>query len=280
MVMKSFNQPKYQRRLPLVLVNGLAEQPESWYCNVDAWRQHFEVHTPNLLAYDGIAIQRRIAARLPIDVDYLVEQLRMYIESYIQRSPVFLVANSLGGKIAVELTARFPDLVSRLVLLCPSGLSREERLPIVEGVRHNDPAALVESVFQRSGFADPDLIEYYRRKFGVKVWRSGLLRAVRGTMDFRVADRLEVITQPTLLVVGENDRIVNPNEAIAAGERLPNGNVVVLRDCGHAPQIEMAQRVNGMVVEFLLRSEGVLKSASVHSKSQHQYRSFIDSESA
>ena len=118
--MKNVNRPNYQRRHPLVLVNGLAEQSESWYCNVDAWRKHFDVHTPSFLVYDGIAIQRRIAAGQPIDVDYLVEQLHLYVESFVQRSPVFLVANSLGGKIAVEFTTRYPELVSRLVLLCPS----------------------------------------------------------------------------------------------------------------------------------------------------------------
>lgn len=258
--MTSPSQPKYQRRPSLVLVNGLAEQSESWYCNVDAWRKYFDVHNPNFLAYDGIAIQRRIAEHLPIDVDYLVEQLRLYIESFVQRPPVHLVANSLGGKVAVELTTRFPELVSRLVLLCPSGLSQDERLPIVEGVRRNDPAALVESVFQQSGLADPDLIEYYREKFGVKAWRNGLLRTIRGTMEFRVADRLGGIDKPTLLVVGQNDRIVNPDEAIAAGSRLSNGEVVVLENCGHAPQIEMSQRVNAMVTEFLLRTERATQS--------------------
>src|SRR5215510_8751795 len=66
--------PAYGRREPLVLVNGLAEQAESWYRNIDFWRQHFDVYTPNLIAYDGAAMQRRIDAGEPIDIDYLVEQ--------------------------------------------------------------------------------------------------------------------------------------------------------------------------------------------------------------
>ena len=28
--------PSYSRRAPLILINGLAEQAESWYCNLDA----------------------------------------------------------------------------------------------------------------------------------------------------------------------------------------------------------------------------------------------------
>ena len=41
----------YARRPPLVLVNGLAEQPESWFRNRRFWGRYFDVHAPNILAY-------------------------------------------------------------------------------------------------------------------------------------------------------------------------------------------------------------------------------------
>src|SRR5262249_37935683 len=128
----------YARRPPLILINGLAEQAESWFCNLPAWRKHFDVHLPNLLVYEGTALHRRIDAGQPISIDYLVDQLHQYLESFVQTPPYNLVANSLGGKIAVEYAVRYPDQVARLVLLCPSGMSDEERLPVVEGVRRND----------------------------------------------------------------------------------------------------------------------------------------------
>lgn len=244
-------QATYRRQPPLVLVNGLAEQTESWYCNLDAWRQHFEVHTPQLLAYDGVPLHRRIAAGAPIDVGYLVERLHHYLEEYAQRPPYHLVANSLGGKVAVEFAVRYPALVDRLVLLCPSGLGEEERLPIVEGVRRSDLQALVTSVFHNPRHADPALLGYYRTQFANRRWRTGLLRTIRGTMGHRVADQLARVTQRTLLVVGGEDRIVNPREAMAAARYLANGTLVVLEDCGHAPQIEQAARINRLVLEFL-----------------------------
>src|SRR5262245_53607949 len=70
---------EYHRKPPLILVNGLAEQAESWFCNVDVWRRKFDVHTPNILAYEAAAIHERIEKRLPIDIDYLVEELRLYV---------------------------------------------------------------------------------------------------------------------------------------------------------------------------------------------------------
>jgi pimeloyl-ACP methyl ester carboxylesterase len=242
---------RYARRAPLVLINGLAEQAESWYCNLDAWRRRFDVYTPNLLAYEGAALHRRIDARQPIDVDYLVERLHEYLDGFVQAPPYYLVANSLGGKVAVEYAVRYPEHVGRLVLLCPSGLSDVERLPILEGVRRSDLGSLVQSVFRDPRHADPRLLAYYERQFANRRWRSGLLRTIRGTMDHRVRDQLALVTQPTLLVVGDEDRIVDPRQAIAAAGLLPHGRLVVLRECGHAPQIERAAVVNRLVEHFL-----------------------------
>src|SRR5262245_25163603 len=153
--------PAYLRRPALVLINGLAEQAESWFANVETWRRHFDVHTPNILSYDGPALHRRIDEGLPIDVAYLLEQLRLYLDSFVQTPPYYLVANSMGGKVAVEFAVRYPEQVARLVLLCPSGLTDEEQLPIVEGVRRSDPASLVGSVFVDACQVHPDLLAYY-----------------------------------------------------------------------------------------------------------------------
>jgi pimeloyl-ACP methyl ester carboxylesterase len=254
--------PSYARRAPLVLINGLAEQPESWYCNLDAWRRQFDVLQPNLLAYEGAALHRRIDAGQAIDIDYLVERLHAYLDGFVQSPPYHLVANSLGGKVAVEYAVRYPDQVARLVLLCPSGLSDVERLPVIDGVRRNDLRALVASVFQDPGHTDPNLLAYYQKKFADRRWRSGLLRTIRGTMDHRVRDRLAQVTQPTLLVVGSEDRIVDPRQTIEAARLLPRGRLVVLEGCGHAPQIEQADVVNRLVGEFLQQGSPGMPEAS------------------
>jgi pimeloyl-ACP methyl ester carboxylesterase len=252
----------YARRQAVVLINGLAEQPESWFRNHWFWRRYFDVHMPNLLVYDGPALHRRIDEGLPVSVDYLVEELHRYLESFVQMPPYHLVAASLGGKVAIEYAVRHPDNVGRIVLLCPSGMGDEERLPIVEGVRRNDLRALVDSVFYDPRRADARLMTYYQRQFTSRKWKSGLLRTVRGTMEHRVRDRLAQVTQPTLLVVGSEDRIVDPRQAIEAARLLPRGRLVVLEGCGHAPQIEQADVVNRLVVEFLQESSPGMPEAS------------------
>ena len=246
-----FGTDGYRRSPSLILINGLAEQAESWYRNLPAWQRRFDVHTPTLVAYDGAALHRRIEEGLPIDVDYLVEKLRRYLDEFVTSPRCHLLANSMGGKVAVEFATRYPEKVDRLVLLCPSGLASDERLPIVEGVRRNDPQTVIESVFHRRGFADSRLIAYYQQKFSSRRWQKGLLKTIRGTLEHRVGHRLAEIPHRTLLVVGQEDQIVDPNEALAAGRTLPNGQLVLLPHCGHAPQIEEAAKVNRLVIDFL-----------------------------
>jgi pimeloyl-ACP methyl ester carboxylesterase len=241
----------YARRQPLVLINGLSEQPESWFRNLRFWRRHFDVHMPNLLVYDGAALHRRIDEGLPISVDYLVEQLHEYLESFVQLPPYHLVAASLGGKVAVEYAVRYPGQVARLVLLCPSGLGDEERLPVVEGVRRNDLRALVDSVFHDPSRLDPKLLDYYRRQFANRRWRTGLLRTIRGTMEHCVRDRLPLVPHPTLLVSGREDKIVDPGHAAEAARLLPQGHYLSVPQCGHAPQMEKAWLINRLVTHFL-----------------------------
>ena len=242
----------YGRKPPLVLVNGLAEQAESWYRNQRYWRRYFDVFMPNFLVYDGDAIHQRIRQGLPITVEYLVEQLRTYLNSFVQAPPYNLVASSLGGKISVEFAVRYPEQVNRMVLLCPSGMGDDERLPIIEGVRRNDMRALVESVFyDPARHADGEMIRFYKRQFPNRRWRSGMLRTVQGTKEHSVRCLMKDLRAPTLLVSGRNDKICDPKEAAAAAKELANGQFLLVPRCGHAPQIEKAWLINRLVVHYL-----------------------------
>ena len=203
-----FKGEAYGRRQPLVLINGLAEQAESWFRNVPFWRRYFDVYLPNLLVYDGAALHQRIEAGDPISIDYLVEQLREYLQSFVQTPPYHLVGSSLGGKVVVEFAARYPELVNRIVLICPSGMGDEERLPVIEGVCRNNVRALVDSVFYDPSQADRRMLHYYGKQFVSRRWKTGLLRTVRGTMNHCVRDRMADVLNPALLVSGREDRIV------------------------------------------------------------------------
>ncbi|MEZ6140598.1 MAG: alpha/beta hydrolase [Zavarzinella sp.] len=242
---------KYGRKHSLVLLNGLAEQSESWYRNVRFWNKFFDIHTPNLLAYEGTFLQERIKSDQPITVDYLVEQLYIYLHQFAQTPPYHIVSSSLGGKIAIEFAVKYPELVNRVVLLCPSGMGDVERLPIMDGVRKNDYNQIIKSVFYTPRKADSNLLKYYKRCFESRRWKMGLIRTVKGTNDHTVRPSMKLMHCPTLLIGGREDKIVDPMEGERAAQDLPNGFSITLPQCGHAPQIEKPWLINRLVVHFL-----------------------------
>lgn len=242
---------QYARRPSLVLLNGLAEQAESWYRNRRFWSRYFDVHAPNILVYEGEAIHKRIAADEPITVDFLVSQLHTYLSQYVQTPPYHFVSSSLGGKVAVEFATKYPELVSRLVLICPSGMGDKEQLPIMDGVRGRDPQAVVNSVFYNPKVADHELLRYYKAKFASRRWKTGFLRTVRGTLDLTVRDKLKTLKCPALLITGAYDKVCDPKTAESAARTIPHGAFYKIPKCGHAPQIEKAWRINRLVLQFL-----------------------------
>ncbi|MFO0823712.1 MAG: alpha/beta hydrolase [Gemmataceae bacterium] len=244
-LLERFRPKHYSRKQPVVLINGLAEQAESWYRNRKYWSRFFDVHTPNILAFEGEAIHRKISAREPISVEYLVKQLHTYLDQFVQTPPYHLVSSSLGGKVAVEFAATYPELVSRLILICPSGMGDEEKLPIMEGVVGRDANAMVKSVFHKPRLADRDMLRYYKSRFANQKWKKGFLKAVRGTLDHTVRERLKDVKCPTLL--GDGQRRPNLLSQNRRGSRksLPNGHFLKIEKCGHAPQIEKPRRLTG-----------------------------------
>jgi pimeloyl-ACP methyl ester carboxylesterase len=236
-------------------LNGLLiDQADCWYRNLRFWQHSFDVHAPNLLIYDGPNLHERIDEGLPISVDYLVEQLHLYLQTFVQASSIHLVASSLGAKVAVEYALRYPDQVARLVLLGPSGLGGEERLPFLQGVSRSDVGGVLQSIFHDPNTlrsADPRAVGVYERRFADRRWRTGLLRTIRGTMAHCVREQLARVTQPTLVVSGREDRIVDPVRAEEGAGLLPQGWFLSLPRCGHAPQVENPELINPLVVDFL-----------------------------
>jgi len=243
----------YQRRTPVVLVNGLAEQPESWFANRASLARNFDVKVPEILVYDGEALHRHIDSGGEVTVDYLTDRLAEYLEQFVQRPPYHLVGSSLGGQVIVNYAVRHPESVSRMVLLCPSGFHGDESLPVMEGVRRSQYDTLVKSVFHRGHFASEELVVAFEKKFHDRRWKKGVLRTLRGTVGHSVSPLLSRVSQPTLVIWGDDDRVISDVPgSIRAAEQILKVRQVVIPKCGHAPQIEKSRLVNQLVTRYLL----------------------------
>jgi pimeloyl-ACP methyl ester carboxylesterase len=242
----------YKRPSPLILVNGLAEQSESWFANRRQLARHFDVKVPELLVYDGDSLHRHIDNGGEVTVDYLADRLATYLSEFVQRPPYHLVGSSLGGQICLTLAVRHPEIVSKLVLIAPSGLFGDENLPMIEGVRRSQYDKLVGSVFHRSHFASDALVGAFEEKFQNRKWKKGVLRTLRGTVGHSVNDLLEQVPHPTLLIWGSHDRVISDVPgSMRAADRMLHSRQVVIPKCGHAPQIEKSRLVNTLITRFL-----------------------------
>ena len=244
---------EYKHRTPLILVNGLAEQPETWFANRRHLARHFDVKVPEILVYDGEALQERIAGGGEVTVEYLTDRLSQFLDEFVKRPPYYLVGSSLGCQIVLTYATRHSDNVSKLVLICPSGIHGGENLPMIDGVRRSNYESLVRSVFHNGRFASKGLVERLRNKFQNRRWKTGVIRTLRGTVGHSVAPLLTEIKQPTLVIWGANDRVLSDVAgSIRAAERIPRVSQVVIPNCGHAPQIEKVRLVNQLISRYLL----------------------------
>lgn len=243
---------KFQTRPPVILVNGLAEQADSWCTNRYAWSKHFDVKVPELLVYDGAALHRHIEAGGEVTVGYLADRLETYLEEFVQKPPYNLVGSSLGCQVMLTYAIRNPEKVGKMVLLAPSGFYGDENLPVIEGVSRSNYGSLVGSVFYRKYFANEDLIGAYERKFKDRKWKKGVLKTLRGTVGHSVADLLDKVPHPTLVIWGGDDKVLSDVPgSIRAADRMIRARQIVIPKCGHAPQIEKSRLVNGLISKYL-----------------------------
>jgi pimeloyl-ACP methyl ester carboxylesterase len=238
--------------MPLILVNGLAEQPESWFANKTYLSRQFDLKVPEILVYDGAALHDWIDSGGDVSVDYLADRLARFLDDFVQRPPYHLVGSSLGSQVILTYATRYPEKVAKLVLICPSGFHGDESLPVIEGVRRSDYDSLVKSVFHRDHFACDGLVQALERKFQDRKWKKGVLKTLRVTVGHSVAPLLEIVPHPTLVIWGANDRVLSDVPgAIRAAERILKVRQVVIPKCGHAPQIEKPRLVNHLISRYL-----------------------------
>ncbi len=190
----------------------------------------------------------------------LLERLR------IPRATV--VGNSMGGFIAAELAISAPERVERLVLVSAAGLSTEQLKlrPLTTAARmsaagaawigaHSDRLTrrpgtrrlLASGVMRRPDRLSAPLLAEQLRGTG----RPGFIPALRALAAYPIRDRLAEIRAPTLVVWGEDDRLVPVRDADRFVELIPEAGKVVFADTGHVPQLERPEAFNEVVAEFL-----------------------------
>jgi pimeloyl-ACP methyl ester carboxylesterase len=169
------------------------------------------------------------------------------------------VGQSYGGMVAADLAATFPGLFSRLVLLSPLGLWRDDApIPLAEMV--SGPAErLPEYLFAhpegpaaRALTALPDDPGLIPAAIAQRAWNTGCTTKFGWPVpDLGLSRRLHRVAVPALVVWGRQDALVPVGYAEEFGRRITGSQIEVVDDCGHLVQADQPEAVWAAVSKFL-----------------------------
>jgi pimeloyl-ACP methyl ester carboxylesterase len=206
--------------------------------------------------------------------------LRLHVRAVIGvlegqgRGPVHLFGNSLGGAVTTRVAARRPDLVKTLTLVSPALPSLrprralDPRLPLLmvpglaqvlgRKMAEQSPQARARAVLELC-YGDASQIPAERLQEAAEEVsrRAGLPHsqdAFTGSLKGLIASYLErgprslwqqaaMVRQPTLLVWGTHDRLVDVRLAPKALAAYPQSRLLVLPGVGHVAQLERPETV-------------------------------------
>jgi len=221
----------------------------------------------------------------PVDGDYSLGGCARLVIAYLeQRGPAHLFGNSMGGAVALMVTAQRPDLVETLTVVSPAVPDlrpnprrvSDVRLPLaflpVIGPRVREQLANTTAEQRaeqmiRLCFADPDAVP--EQKIAAAVHEAGqrsgqswatqaldksfraILQAwvtLPGRSLWSIAAQVKV---PTLVVWGTADRLVSVDRAARLVSTIKCSRLVVFNRVGHVAQMEKPMAVGRAVAAML-----------------------------
>jgi pimeloyl-ACP methyl ester carboxylesterase len=236
---------------PLVFLHGAAGL--AWDDFLDDLTQSFTVYAPE---HPGTTPGDPDGVK---PLDDLWDLVLCYYELFDDlglESPA-VIGHSFGGMVAAEVAATNPQRVSKLVLLNPIGLWRDDAP--VPNYMVMTPEQLAERLFvepegpvatQMLGMPeDPDEQADAMLHFTWSLACTG--KFVWPTFDRGLVKRLHRITAPTLIVWGHRDGLVSSVYADEFASRIADSRVEVLENAAHVPQLEQRDETVRLVTEFL-----------------------------
>jgi len=249
----------------VVLIHGLGGCIENWMTNINVLGEHYRV-----FAFDLVGFGRSEKIEVPYTPEYFSGFVNEFIRS-MDIEHAHLIGNSLGGAIAMQVAIDSPDRVDKLILVNSGGFGREATylfrltsLPILgeflsRPSRSGTEQMIKECVFDGELVTD-EVIDMYYELDCLPGSQKSLLATLRAVVDFRgikdkmyrpFLDGLSKITADTLIIWGEDDRILPVKQAYVGHEGIRNSRLHIYNQCGHLPQFEKPDEFNQLVMEFL-----------------------------
>jgi pimeloyl-ACP methyl ester carboxylesterase len=255
---KLLSLPSSPPLLPLLLIHGLGGSIESWTKNIeDLAKRNLRVIALDLPGF-GFSDKPQISYTIKFYVDFVAGFLKA-----LRVGPVAVVGSSLGGHVACELAIAYPRIVSRLILLSPSGAPPRsfKGTPALRRYIRVLQANSVEEV-KRAIYAvdhksvDDAYAKATLTKFALPGTKEAFLSALEGSTKAPrlTSSRLSKVGAPTLVLWGKED-IMIPAKYVQPFVKMNNCRLILLEDCGHRPHADKPDIFNRIVADFVKEGE-------------------------
>ena len=205
-------------------------------------------------------------------IEKYADVLADFVES-LYDGPVILVGHSMGGMISITMAEKYPELITRTILICPTvtgKLSTYINLVVspITRLEQFTPTRFISSMVERVSSSVTDRImrpasfaartgitieDYNRLKTDARRPDQGIVRAecFDAMRKNNLSGRLEGIQTPTLVIWGAEDNTVPLSDAGVIADEWPNADLRIMPRAGHWPQFERPEDTRRMIASFL-----------------------------
>ncbi len=212
--------------------------------------QHFHIFAPDT---PGFGLTRRPDWMRDMS-DYTLYFRDLLNALGLQKAAI--IGHSLGGWMAAEIAVWYPDRVSKLVLSNAAGIRVKGSL--IANLFAMNAQELVAACFDNLAAAMPLMPPEVNADYLLDQYRQ---RATLASLawnphyDPKLERRLAWVTCPTLVIWGENDRLIPPVYGDTFHKLIPGSKLVKLAGTGHMPMFEQYEAWSAAIVEFLTQNQ-------------------------
>lgn len=255
----------------LLMIHGLGGNASHWKRNIERLSQQFRCIAVDLPGYGNSSTVERGEAETQLDfyADVIASLLKK-----LKLPKASVMGHSMGGQVSMILALKYPALVNKLVLVAPAGMETftAAEAKVLTGYAttafymEQDSAAIAKS-YRANFFRMPDAAEILVKErialkqcAGFEAYCRQIPLGVKGMLAHPVAGELKKISQPVLVLYGEQDALI-PNKflhpsltvtAVAAmAKSIPGSSIQMIPEAGHLLQYEKPEAVNEAVIHFL-----------------------------
>ncbi|SET33495.1 2-succinyl-6-hydroxy-2,4-cyclohexadiene-1-carboxylate synthase [Oceanobacillus limi] len=244
---------------PIVLLHGFTGSTKTWAPFVTDWENDFQIITIDLPGHGRTQIDT------PRSMEACCEDLSQLFE-HLSLHSFHLIGYSMGGRTALSFAMLYPNYINSLILESSSpGLEMEEDRhkrqvndeTLAQRIEKEGVASFVKfweniPLFETQKKLD-EHIQRSIREERLAQSKEGLASSLRfmGTgSQPNWWGKLNTLKQPVLLIVGELDeKFVRMNQRMR--ESLPNSQLIVVNNAGHAIHVEQPEIFGKIVKEFI-----------------------------